>query len=136
LSDRHEGDLMLVQQFQDAGEVEQRPGEPIDLVGHDTVDLAASNIGQELLQGRAVEVAPGKAAVVVALGQAGPALVPLAGDIGLGRGPLGIQAIEFFLQALFGRLARVDSAADHLGGSRPVGDAHEATPRLIKRKNK
>src|SRR5262249_31398825 len=52
-------------------------------------DLAGGDVGHEALQGGAVHVAAGEAAVVVALRQAGPALVLLAGDKGLAGLTLG-----------------------------------------------
>jgi len=48
---------------------------------------------------------------VITVGQAGPALVLLAGDVRLGRFPLGVERVEVLLQALIGGLAGVDGAA-------------------------
>ena len=46
---------MLIEQLDQLGEVGERAGEAIDLVDHHGVDLAGPDIGQEFLQGRAVE---------------------------------------------------------------------------------
>ena len=56
----------------------------------------------------------GEAAVVVVFPAADPTLVGLALDIGLGRFPLRVQRTEFLVEAFFGRLASVDSAANGL----------------------
>jgi hypothetical protein len=45
---------MGIEQFDQFCEVGQRSGEPIDLVNDDNVDLAASDIFQQLLQVRTV----------------------------------------------------------------------------------
>ena len=74
---------MLVEQLDQLGEIRQRPGQPVDLVDDDDVDLAGPDLGQQLLQGRAVERGPGKAAVVITVGDQPPALMGLTLDIGL-----------------------------------------------------
>ena len=63
---------MLVEGLHHPGEVEQRAAEPVDLVDDHAVDLAGLDVGQQALQGGAVHVAAGEAAVVVAVGQARP----------------------------------------------------------------
>ena len=70
----------------------RRAAQPVDLVDDDAVDLAGFDVGQQALEGRAVHVAAGEPTVVVALGQAPPALVRLALDVGLGRFSLGVRA--------------------------------------------
>jgi hypothetical protein len=45
----------LIEQLDQLGEVGERAGEAIDLVDHHGVDIAGPDIGQEILQGRAVE---------------------------------------------------------------------------------
>jgi hypothetical protein len=93
------------------GEVQERAAQPVHLVDDHAIDLALGDVGQQAPQRRPVHVAAGEAAVVVAVGQADPPLVLLAGDEGLGRLALGVQRDEFLLQAFFGRFARVDGAA-------------------------
>ena len=73
---------MRVEHLDQLGKVEQRAGEPVDLVDHDHVDPAGLDVGEQALQGRAVQRAAGEAAVVVAVGQRDPALVRLALDVG------------------------------------------------------
>ena len=46
---------VLIEQFDELGEIGERAGEAIDLVDYHGVDLAGPDIGQEVLQGRVVE---------------------------------------------------------------------------------
>ena len=64
---------------------------------------------------RAVHVAAGEAAVVVAIGEQRPSFVTLAGDVGLGGFTLGIERVKFLVEAFFRRFACVDGAADVAG---------------------
>jgi hypothetical protein len=64
----HEGHGVLVEQFHQLGEIRQRPGQPVDLVDHHDVDLAGPDLGQQALQGRAIERGSRQAAVVVMVG--------------------------------------------------------------------
>ena len=61
--------LMLVEQLDQLGEVGKRAGEPVDLVDHDDVDLAGPDLGQQRLQGRAVQGGAREAAIVVAVAE-------------------------------------------------------------------
>jgi hypothetical protein len=54
----------------------------------------------------------------------------LAHDIGLARLSLGIERIEFLLEALVGRFAGVDRAADDEPGSRGISPGHGLFSRL------
>ena len=74
LGDGDERDRSGVKGLDQFGEVGERAGEAVDLVDHDHVDLAGLDIGQQLLQGRAVEVAAGIGGVVIVLGKGLPAL--------------------------------------------------------------
>jgi hypothetical protein len=53
--------------------------------------LSAPNLGEKLLQGRAVERRPGKRPIVIVLGYQPPALVRLALDVGLAGFALRIE---------------------------------------------
>jgi len=66
----------------------------------------------EPLEGRAVHVAAGVPAVVVAGGQAFPALAALAGDVRLARFALRIERVELLFESFVRRLPRVDGTAD------------------------
>ena len=100
-----------VEQLDQLGEIGQRAGEPVDLVDHHDVDLAGPDIGQELLQGRAVERGAREAAIVVVVGNEPPALMRLALDIGLAGLALGVERVELEVEVMLGRLAGVDGAA-------------------------
>ena len=64
------------------------------------------------LQRRALHRAAGEAAVVVEVAHRDPALVLLAGDVGLAGLALGIERVELLLEPLLGGLAGVDGAGD------------------------
>src|ERR1700680_4332409 len=66
----------------------------------------------------------GQAAVVIHVAKRGPAGMTLAHDIGLARFPLGVERIEFLLEALVGRFAGVDRAADGGSGSCEISPGH------------
>jgi hypothetical protein len=85
-----------------------------DLVDHHAVDLPCLDVRQQPPHRRPLQVAAGEAAVVVAVGQADPALVPLGCDERLGALPLGVQRVELLLQPLLGALAGVDRTPDDL----------------------
>jgi hypothetical protein len=69
---------MLIEQLDQLGEVGKRAGEAVDLVDHHDGDLAGPDIGQELLQGSAVEGGTREPAIVVAIRNQAPALMPKA----------------------------------------------------------
>src|SRR4029079_9660283 len=77
-------------------------------------DLALAPLegGEEPLQGRTLQRAAREAAVVIAVRDEQPAFGFLAGDIGLAGLALGVEAVELHLEALLGRLAGVDRAAE------------------------
>ena len=126
---------MLLEGLHEACEVEQGAAEAIDFVDDHAIDLAGLDVGQEALQGGPVHVAAGEAAVVVAVGQQGPALSGLAADVGLGRFALGVEGVELLFEAFFGALAGVDGAA-HQGqrGARPgsVVAVHRESPLWVR----
>src|ERR1700731_5467511 len=70
----YEGHPVFIEQFDQLGEIGERAGEAIDFIDHNDGDLAGPDIGQELLQGRAVEGGSGEAAIIVAIGNQAPPL--------------------------------------------------------------
>ncbi len=54
-----------IEDLDQLGEVEQRAGQPVDLVDHDDVDLAGCDVGEQPLQGRALQRAAREAAIVI-----------------------------------------------------------------------
>ena len=105
---------MLVEQLDELGEVRQGPGQTVDLVDNDDVNLACPYVLQQSLQGRPVGVATREAAIVVFAAQEGPASVSLASDIGLRGIILGIERVKVLLKLLVGRDAGIDRAANCL----------------------
>src|SRR4029077_12106754 len=73
------------------------------------------DIGQEFLQGRAVEGGSREAAIIIAVRNEAPALMRLALDIGLAGLALGIERVEGEIEIVLGRFAGVDRAALGLG---------------------
>ncbi len=110
---------MLVEQFDQLGEVGQRAGQAVDLVDHDDVDLAGPHVCQEPLQRRAIGVATGEAAIVILGSDQGPAGMGLASDVGLRGLVLGIERVEVLLQPLVGRDPGIDRATNRLSLIRP-----------------
>ena len=119
LGDRDERYVVLVEQFDELGEVRQRAGQAVDLVDDDHVDLAGPHILQQPLQGWPVGVAAGEAAVVVFGPQQRPTRVRLAADIGLRGIILGVERVEVLLEPLVGRHAGIDRAANRLWPIQP-----------------
>ncbi len=102
LGNGDKGHPVLLEDFDDAGKVQQRAAEAVHLVDHDTIDPAGCDIVQEALEGRPLHVAAREAAVVIAVGQASPAFPALTGDVGLSRFALGIERVELLVEAFFG----------------------------------
>src|SRR5260370_39676837 len=100
LRDRDERDLVGVEGLDQAGKVSQSPGQPVDLVGHDHIDPAGADIGEQTLQAGAEPIAAGEPAVVIGGREREPAFVPLAEGISLAGPALRMQRDEFLLQLL------------------------------------
>ena len=96
---RDEGHLPLVEDFHDLGEVTERACQSIHLVDDHGVDPVALDIRENPFQGGSLKGAAGEAAVIVHLGQRGPALVLLTEDKGFAGFPLGIERVEVLLEA-------------------------------------
>ena len=102
---------MRVEGLDDPGEVGERAGQPVDFVDEHDVDPAALDLGQQALQRRSRHGAAGETTIVVGSLDELPTLVALAGDVGGTGLALGVQRVEGLVQALLGRLAGVDRAA-------------------------
>ena len=105
---------MLIEKFDQLGKIGERTGQTIDLIDDDDVDLAGADIIQQTLEGGAVGIATGEAAIIIFGPDQGPAGMGLASDIGLRRITLGIEGVEVLLQPLFGRDPGIDRAANLL----------------------
>ena len=73
---------MRIEQFDQLGEVGQRPRQTVDLVDDDDVDLPGANIIQQLLKVGAVGGPAGIPAVIITGPDQGPAGMGLTLDIG------------------------------------------------------
>ena len=113
---RHEGHVVAVEHLDQLREIHQRARQAVDLVDHHHVDQPVLDVGQEPLQGRAVQRAAGDAAIVILVAHQHPALGALAGDVGLAGLALGVEAVELLLEAFLGGFAGVDGAAQLAGG--------------------
>ena len=102
---------MRIEQFDQLGEVGERARQPVDLVDDDHIDPASADVIKDFLERRPLHRAARVATVVVASADELPALVGLALDIGLRRLPLIVERVELLLQAMLGRDAGVDGAA-------------------------
>src|SRR5205823_184336 len=85
LRDRHERDVMRIEQLDHLREISERAGEPVDLVDQHDIDCPRPNIGQELLQSGAVERSAGECPIVVAAGDRPPAPRNRAPQLGNSR---------------------------------------------------
>src|SRR3984885_8699164 len=133
LGDRDERHLMCVEEFDQLGEVGERAGQPGDLVDDDHVDPVSANVIEELLERRPIYRAAGVAAAVVVGPDQLPAFMGLALDVGFRCLPLIVERVELLLQAMFGRDAGVDGAAQRRFASlRSHGDAARRLGRRAK----
>ena len=105
---------MGIEQLDQLGKVRQRPGQAVDLIDDDDVDLPGADILQQPLQVRPVGRAAGVAAVVIAGADQGPAGMGLALDIGRRSIVLGIQRVELLVEPMLGGDTGIDGAADRL----------------------
>ena len=111
---------MFIKELDQLGEIGEGAGEAVDLIDHDDGDLAGPDVGEELLQGRAVERGSREPAIIVAIRVEAPALMRLALNIGLASLPLRLERVELKIQIMFGRLSSVDRAAKEFCSSRLI----------------
>src|SRR5437773_12213705 len=128
--------MVFFEDADDAGEIQQRSAEPVQLVGDYAVDPAGFDVGQEALERGPVHVAPGKTAVVITLRQALPTLVPLALDVGQASFTLSVERVEILLESDLGGFAGVDGAADRSGWVILPVHAFPPLPASARRKNR
>src|SRR5262249_39957247 len=82
----------------------------IHFITDHTVDLAGLDVGQQTPQRWSFHVSARESTVVIAVGQADPALVGLTADEGFGRLALRVQRVELLVRPFLGRLACIDGA--------------------------
>ena len=125
LRDGLERRIVRVQGVDDLGEVRERPSEAVDLVHDDRVDPPRLDVCEEPEEGRAFERSAGVATVVVAGANELPPFTRLTLDVGLAGFALCLERVEVLLQALFGRLPRVDGTPRALAA---VSNRHWSAP--------
>jgi hypothetical protein len=89
---------MLVKKLDQLREISQRPGQPVDFIDDNDIDLAGCDFAQKCLQGRAIERGAGKRPVVIAVGNKAPAFVRLALDVGLAGLALSVERVELEIE--------------------------------------
>jgi hypothetical protein len=94
-----------------SGEVGKRSRQPVDLIHDDDVDLAGSDIVQQLLERRPLHRTSRKAAIVIAFSDELPSFMGLAPDVGFRPLAVVIEGIEVLFETRVGGDARVDGAA-------------------------
>jgi hypothetical protein len=91
LRHRDEGDVLAIEDLDQAGEVGEGAGQPVDLVEHDGVDGAAFDLGQRAAAAPGVPECRPRSRHRIAGGEQLPAFVALAANIGLAGLALGIE---------------------------------------------
>src|SRR5258705_4381573 len=107
---------MGIKQLDQFGEVRQRPRQTVDLVDHDDVDLAGTDIGQPPLTVGSVGGPARVPAIVIAGSDQRPAGMSLTLDIGGGSIVLRVQRVELLVEPMLGRDPRIDRTADRSDG--------------------
>ena len=122
---------MGVEDIDDLGEIGERPGQAVDLVNDNDLNLASLDIGEEPLQRRPLHGAAREAAIVIHFGERDPSGMTLARDVGLTCFALGVERVELLLEPIIGRLPRVDRATENHAGLRAIRLSH-ARPLLFR----
>src|SRR5258706_10873900 len=119
------------------GEISQRPGQEVDFVDDDDVNLSGADIVEQLLKVGTVGGPAGVSPIVIARTDQSPAGMGLAFDVGGSGLVLRVQRVELLVEPLLGRDPRVDRAADGLDRSSRHGRASVANrPSLSRRPKK
>ena len=112
LGDRDKRHAVGIEQFDQLGEVRQRPSQTVDLVDDDDVDLPGADVVQQSLQVGAIGRPAGVSAIVIARSDQSPAGMGLTLYIGRGSIVLGIQRVELLIEPMVGGDPGVDGAAN------------------------
>ena len=121
--------VMGIQHIDDFGEIGERPGQAVDLVNDNDLNLASLDIGEQTLQGRALYRAAREASVVVHFGERDPSGMTLARDVGLTCFALRVERVELLLEPIVGRFSGVDRAVENHAGLRAIRLPHVRLPR-------
>ena len=65
LGDRYKDYAVLIEELEELTEIEERPGESVNFVDDNAVDLAFLDMSKELLKRRSFDVGAGVASVII-----------------------------------------------------------------------
>ena len=123
LGDADEADPTAIEDLDHACEVGQGPGQAVNLVDDDDVDLAGLDVAEKPLERRALHGCAGEAAIVVAGRDRSPTFAGLALHIRRAGFALRIEGVERLLEAFLAALPRVKGTVEtgpaHLSDRRP-----------------
>src|SRR5258708_4528327 len=108
---------MGIEQFDQFGEVRQRPRQTVDLVDDDDINLPGADIVQQSLQIGSIGRSAGVSAIVIAGADQGPAGMRLTLYIRGSSIVLRIQRVELLIEPVLGGYPGVDGAADRFDRS-------------------
>ena len=97
LGHRDERGALGVEDLDQPSKIGQRAGQPVNLVDDDDIDPASPDVGKQALECGPLDVAAREPAIVVVGPGQYPALVTLAGDVGLARFALRLERVELLL---------------------------------------
>ena len=123
LGDADEAGPAAIEDLDHACEVGQGPGQAVNLVDDDDVDLAGLDVAEKPLERRALHGCAGEAAIVVAGRDRSPTFTGLALHIRRAGFALRIEGVERLLKAFLAALPRIEGAVEtglaHLADRRP-----------------
>ena len=105
LGDRDERGALCIEDLDQPSKIGQRAGQPVNLVDDDDIDPASPDVGKQALECRPLDVAAREPAIIIAGPGQYPALVTLAGDVGLARFADHASDLRREGRALAGRVA-------------------------------
>lgn len=111
LRDRDQPNPLSIKDLNQPHEVEQAPGEPINLVDNDRIHLTCFDVLHELGQCRTLQAAPRMASVIIGLRHFNPAAVLLALDVGRANFPLRRQRIDVPVEQAVGAFPGVNGTS-------------------------
>lgn len=111
-----EMDVVFVEKFEQMEEVEKRPAETIILVYPYPIDFTGFNILEQSFEGGAIHIPTRVAPIVVVAIHRDPTFMLLAEDIGFYRLTLGMQGVEFLIEAFLRAFPGIDGDSDLLFG--------------------
>ena len=103
---------MFFESLDNAGEIDQRSTQPVNLVDDHAFDSAVANVIQEMFKGGPIQATTAKATIVITLRKGNKPFAALAGDKGLRGLALRIERVELLIQTLVCGFAGIDGTTD------------------------